>query len=57
MKSLLDLSPIKAFRYFMESENYCSLDLPIYIDFKPVLDYVENKVGTLTFKDILKDPK
>lgn len=55
MKSILELSPIKAFKYFMESENYCSLDLPVYFDFKPVLDYVENKVGTLTFEDILKD--
>ena len=55
MKSILELSSVKVFRYFMESENYCSLDLPIYIDFKPVLDYVENKVGTLAFKDILKD--
>ncbi len=45
MRSVLDLSYVKAFRYFMEPSNYCSMDLPIYINFKPVLDYVEQHVG------------
>lgn len=55
MKSILELSEIKAYRYFMESSNYCTLDLPIYIDFSKVLTYVENKVGKKSFDDILKD--
>lgn len=33
MKSILELSEVKARKYFMESTNYCSLDLPKYIDF------------------------
>lgn len=55
MKSILELSNDEAYRYFMESSNYCSLDLPKYIDFSKVLTYVESKVGTKSFEDILKD--
>lgn len=43
MKSILELSEVKAYKYFMESSNYCSLDLPKYIDFSKVLTYVEKK--------------
>ena len=55
MKSILDLSEVKARKYFMESSNYCNLDLPIYIDFSKVLSYVEGKVGNNTLKEILKE--
>ena len=55
MKSILELSEVKAYKYFMESSNYCSLDLPKYIDFSKVLTYVERKVGKKTFEEILKD--
>ena len=41
----------------MESSNYCSLDLPKYIDFSKVLTYVEEKVGKKTFEEILKNKK
>lgn len=57
MKSILELSEVKAYKYFMESSNYCSLDLPKYIDFSKVLTYVEKKVGKKTFKEILKYEK
>lgn len=57
MKSILELSEVKARRYFMESSNYCSLDLPQYIDFSKVLAYVESKVGNKSLDDILKVPK
>lgn len=55
MKSILELSETKARKYFMESSNYCSLDLPKYIDFSKVLTYVEGKVGNKSSKEILKD--
>lgn len=55
MKSILELSDVKAYRYFMESSNYCSLDLPKYIDFSKVLTYVEKTVGKKSFKEILKN--
>ncbi len=57
MKSILELSEVKAYKYFMESSNYCSLDLPKYIDFSKVLTYVKGKVGKKTFKEILKNEK
>lgn len=57
MKSILELSEVKARRYFMESSNYCSLDLPRYIDFSKVLTYIEGKVGNKSLDDILKVPK
>ncbi len=57
MQSILNLSSVKAYRYFIEPKNYCSLDLPVYISFKPVLDYVEKNVGSTSFKDVLKDAK
>lgn len=57
MKTILDLSNTKAYKYFMEPENYCSIPFPIYISFKPILDYVETKVGNNEVKSILKDSK
>ncbi len=57
MKSILELSEDKARKYFMESSNYCNLDLPIYINFSKVLTYVENKVGNKSLDDILKFTK
>uniref|UniRef100_A0AB33IS03 Reverse transcriptase domain-containing protein n=1 Tax=Prevotella sp. GTC17253 TaxID=3236793 RepID=A0AB33IS03_9BACT len=57
MQTILDLSHIKARRYFLESENYCNMQLPVYINFKPVLDYVQTVVDTKELKDILKDSK
>ena len=57
MKTILELSDVKARRYFLESENYCSMQFPKYIDFKPVIDYVEATVGNKELKDILKDSK
>lgn len=57
MKSILDLSEVKARRYFMESSNYCSLELPKYIDFSKVLAYVEDKVGKKSLNTILKETK
>lgn len=57
MKSILELSAPKAYKYFMESSNYCSLDLPKYIDFSKVLTYVETTVGKKSFKEILKNKK
>ena len=57
MRTILDLSHTKARRYFLESQNYCTMIFPVYIDFKPVMEYVENIVGNKELKDILKDPK
>lgn len=55
MKTILELSEVKAYRYFMEPSNYCSLDLPRYINFKPILDYVEKRIGNKQLEEIVKD--
>jgi hypothetical protein len=55
MKTILDLSYTKARQYFLESENYCNMQLPVYINFKSVLDYVQLIVNTKELKAILKD--
>ena len=48
MKTILDLSDVKAYRYFMESENYCNFCFPVYISFMKILKYVESTVGNNT---------
>ena len=57
MKTILDLSNVKAYQYFMEPENYCNVSFPIYISFKKILEYVEKTVGNNELKVILKDSK
>lgn len=55
IKTVLDLSHTKARQYFMTSQNYCDMQLPIYIDFKPVLDYVQKVIGNKELTAILND--
>lgn len=57
MKTILDLSSTKALSYFMEPGNYCTLELPVYINFKPVLDFVGKTVGDTKEADLLQDEK
>ena len=57
MKTILGLSSAKAFRYFMERENYCTQELPVYINFKPVLDFVEKTLEGVTEEDVLNGVK
>ena len=55
MKTVLELTSPEARRFFMEPKNYCTLDLPDYVNFKPVLDYVEKTVGDTAFGTLLKN--
>ena len=55
MKSVLELTSPDARKFFMEPKNYCTLDLPEYVNFKPVLDYVEATVGNTAFGTLLKN--
>ena len=41
----------------MESQNYCNMQLPVYVDFRPVLDYVQKVIGNRELNAILKDRK
>ena len=55
MKTILELSYTMAQQYFMEPQNYCNMQLPLYIDFEPVLGYVQKVIGSKELKAILKD--
>ena len=41
----------------MEPGNYCTLEFPVYINFKPVLDFVGKTVGDTKEADLLQDEK
>ena len=43
--TVLELSSNDAHNYFMKPANYCTLSLPKYIDFDPILKYVENTIN------------
>ena len=55
MRTVLDLSNTQAQDYFLESCNYCTVALPNYINFQPVLDFVKFKVGNTGFDELLRD--
>ena len=55
LKSVLELTSPEARKYFMEPKNYCTLDLPDYVNFKPVLEFVEKAVGDTAFGTLLKN--
>ena len=55
LRTVLELTPAEVRKYFMEPKNYCTLDLPEYIDFKPVLEYVEKTVGDTAFGSLLEN--
>lgn len=57
MTTILDLSYIKAQRFFMQADNYCNMSLPAYIDFQPVLDYAQSSIGKKDLNDCLKKGK
>lgn len=41
-KSILDLNSSEVKDYFMQSKNYCSIDLPEYFDFSDMLDKLKS---------------
>ena len=57
MKTILELTHKEALKFFMEVENYCSLSLPVYFNFQPVLDYVQTTVGKFDLDSCLETKK
>lgn len=57
MKTVLELTPQKALKFFMDAENYCSLSLPVYFNFQPVLNYVQEMVVKDDLDSYLKTAK
>jgi len=50
-RSVLELSHDEARKFFLKQESYCSLHMPPYIVFQPILDNVDEFLLGTTFKD------
>lgn len=57
MKNILQLSAKEARAFFLDSHNYCSLDLPDYFSFDGVLEDAKNYLGNRLFHDVLRNCK
>lgn len=55
MESILDLNNISARDYLLQSSSYCTINLPSYIDFTNVLDFVKKKVGNKDWQSCIMD--
>ncbi len=55
--SILDMTHEEANAFFMESKNYCSIDLPEYYDFKPLLDNLSKRINGNSINSYLKGDK
>ena len=56
MKSLLELSSTEARQYFLKHESYCSIELPKYFNFQPLLDALSKNgnIGSVPLGDAKK---
>ena len=52
MANILDLSATQAYDFIMASENYCTTELPEYIDFSPILKCAEENISGIDILDI-----
>lgn len=52
MANILDLSAKEAHDFLMASENYCTSELPEYIDFTPVLNYAKENIAGIDILDV-----
>ena len=58
MKTILELSNLEAKSFFLKQKAYCSIDLPQYFDFQPLLDKLVIAIGDNELKEIYqKNPK
>ncbi|MCM1169122.1 MAG: RNA-directed DNA polymerase [Bacteroides sp.] len=55
MKTILDFSSEEALNYFLQTDKYCTVDLPKYFDFGSILNFVKEKIGEKEFDDCLQD--
>lgn len=51
-KTILDLTNEEARKYFLQSSRFCTIDLPKYFDFQPLLDKLESHIGQKILFDI-----
>lgn len=52
--TILQLSNDEARRYFLRASRYCTIPLPGYFDFQPVLDALNREIGAQKLMDISK---
>lgn len=54
-KTILDCSCDEAREYFLQASKFCTIDLPKYIDFQPLLTRLEATIGKNRLFSITKD--
>lgn len=55
--NILSLSSDEALDFVLKSQNYCTIEVPEYIDFNPVLDFVRSTISNSLYEDcILTSP-
>ena len=52
MKTILELSNLEAKSFFLKQKAYCSIDMPQYFDFQPLLDRLVIAIGDKELKEI-----
>lgn len=52
MKTILEISNTEAKAFFLTQKAYCSIDLPAYFDFQPLLNNLSSIIGDKQSKDI-----
>jgi hypothetical protein len=55
MKTILELSHIEAEQFFLKQQSYCSIDLPEYFIFQPLLDKLSKELKTKNLSGIWKN--
>ncbi len=51
--SILSLSSEDARKFFLRKESFCSIDLPVYFDFQPLINAFAEKIQHKSFKECL----
>lgn len=52
---VLSLKSEKALNFFLKTNQYKNIELPVYFSFDPILNYVKEKIGDKVYKDCLKE--
>lgn len=52
---VLSLKSEKALNFFLKTNQYKNIELPVYFSFDPILNYVKEKIGDKAYKDCLKE--
>lgn len=51
-KNILDLTSLEAKHFFLQSESYCTIDLPCYFNFQPLLDKLNKAIDSYSIKQL-----